>query len=251
MHSYVSRARNIDALFFMLGWTRCGFHKKCVGTHYAELMLLNPVGCADHVVHSGASGPRNIDSLFLCSGGTGKDSTTGVSGQVMPNLCFCIRWDLQVTWCIQVLTRHKMSTQYFSCLGGSGVASKKAHDTRYAELVVFILWAAGHVVHSGVPRAQNINALFFMLGWDQYRFHKKRAGTCYAELVFFHPVGFVGHVVHSTTSVLRNVDTLFSSLGWDRYGFHKKCVGTRYAELVFLHPVGSMGHVVDSGASAA
>jgi hypothetical protein len=33
--------------------------------------------------------------------------------------------------------------------------------------------SAGHVVHSGASMARNIEALFFMLGWDQYRFHKK------------------------------------------------------------------------------
>jgi hypothetical protein len=30
----------------------------------------------------------------------------------------------------------------------------------------------------------------FMLGWEQYGFDKKHTGTCYAELVFLHPVGF-------------------------------------------------------------
>jgi hypothetical protein len=58
----------------------------------------------------------------------------------------------------------------------------------------------GHIVHSGAFVMQNIDATFFMLGWDRYRFHKKLIGTRYVKLVFFHPVGSVGHVVHSSAS---------------------------------------------------
>jgi hypothetical protein len=49
----------------MLGRDRYGFDKKRVGTHYAELMFLHPVGSVGHVVHSGASEPRNVIALFL------------------------------------------------------------------------------------------------------------------------------------------------------------------------------------------
>jgi hypothetical protein len=85
-----------------------------------------------------------------------------------------------------------------------------------------------------------------MLGWDQYRFHKKRARTRYAELVFFHPLGSAGHIVHSGASGARNAHTIYFMLGWAQCGFHKKRVETRYTEFVFLDLVGSAGHLVHS-----
>jgi hypothetical protein len=98
-------------------------------------------------------------------------------------------------------------------------------------------------VHSGTSGERIIDALFFMLEWNWYRFHKKCARRCYTELVFLHPVGSIGHVVHSGASRVRNVDTLFFMLRWARCGFHKKRAGTCYTELVCLHLVQFAGHI--------
>jgi hypothetical protein len=91
----------------------------------------------------------------------------------------------------------------------------------------------GHVVHSSASGPQNVDALFFLFGWDRYGFHKKRTGTRYAELLFLHLVGSACHIVHSGASEAQNINALFFMLGWVWCGFHKKHAGTHYAELVF------------------
>jgi hypothetical protein len=52
VHSCAYMAQKVDTLFFKLGWARCGFYKKLVGTSYAELVFFRAVGSVGHVAHS-------------------------------------------------------------------------------------------------------------------------------------------------------------------------------------------------------
>jgi hypothetical protein len=97
LDSGASRAQNVNALFFKLESAQCCFHKKHTRTCYAEFVFLHPVGSTCHVVHFVASGTRNINAHFSCTGGNESDSTQNVLGHVKPNLCFCIQLDVWVT----------------------------------------------------------------------------------------------------------------------------------------------------------
>jgi hypothetical protein len=97
LHSCASGAQNVDALFFMLGWARCNFHKKHVGTSYIELVFFHPVRSAGHVAHSVHPGCKTLMNYFSFLCGPGAVSIKSVSWHVTMNLFFCIRWVLWVT----------------------------------------------------------------------------------------------------------------------------------------------------------
>jgi hypothetical protein len=56
LRSGVSGGQNFNALFFMLGWARCGSEKKCNWTRYTELVFLHLMRSMGHVVHFWVSG---------------------------------------------------------------------------------------------------------------------------------------------------------------------------------------------------
>jgi hypothetical protein len=104
VHYGATGARNIDSLFFMLGWTQCGSHKKRARGRYTKFVFLHPGGSVGHVVRSGASERKILMHYFLCSGRPGVDLTKTAAGHNRPKLCFCIL----------VCLGHEMSTYFFS-----------------------------------------------------------------------------------------------------------------------------------------
>ncbi len=87
---------------------------------------------------------------------------------------------------------------------------QKAQRTRYAkQMFLHPVGSVGHVVHCVVSGTQNIDALFIMLLWDRYGFHKKRDGTRYAKLVFLHPEGSASQELHSGGYWVQNCHTQF------------------------------------------
>jgi hypothetical protein len=108
---------------------------------------------------------------------------------------------------------------------------------------------ASHVMHFGTSGARNIGALFFMLRWDRYRFHKNTHGTRYTELVFF-----ASGVICGSRSAFRCVyvtkcrhTTFYAQVGLVRIPqkvrrdtLHRSCVFAFWGW-------GVVGHVVHSG----
>jgi hypothetical protein len=113
----------------MLGWARCGSHKKHVGTCYDEHVFLHLEGYAGPVVRYGPCMTLNIDALFFIPWWAVADPIKSVLKYVMSNMCFCIRCDLLIMYCIWVRPRCESSMHYFGCSGGPGAdATRSAPD---------------------------------------------------------------------------------------------------------------------------
>jgi hypothetical protein len=252
VHSGASGVRNFDTLFFMLWWDRYRFHEKRIGTSYAELVFLHPVGFAGHVLFRCIRGMKCRRTIFHAWVGLVR-----IAQKVRRNT---FHWTCDFAssgiygsssafWCVWGAKRRR--TIFHARVGPVWIWQKALQDMLRRTWIFYPVGSTGHVVHSSVSVARNAVALFFILGWTWSNFDEKRVRTHYDELVFLHSAGSAAHIVHSIASGARNVDALFFMLRWDRYGFDKKRTWTRDAELVFLHLVGPAGHVVHSGAFGA
>jgi hypothetical protein len=86
-------------------------------------VFLHPGGSAGHVVCPGC---ETSTHYFPCSGGPGLDPIKSTPRHITPNLCFCIRCDIRVTYRVLVRPGQKMSMHYFSCSDGPGVDPTKS-----------------------------------------------------------------------------------------------------------------------------
>jgi hypothetical protein len=98
------------------------------------------------------------------------------------------------------------------------VVSKKLDGRRYSDLMfLHPMGSVGHVEHSGASGEQNIDALFFKLGWAMCGFHKKRVGggwfTLYRTCVFAYGIIYGSHNAFQCVQGHKTTMHYFSCLG--------------------------------------
>jgi hypothetical protein len=134
-------------------------------------------------------GDETSAHYISCSSETGAVSIKSASGQVMLNLCFCIWWDMRVTYCILVRPGAKHRRTIFHAHVGPVWNPQKSAPSHITPNLCF---ASGgfYGSHSALRcvRVTKHRASFFLVRRDRYGFHKKCTGTRYADLVFLHPV---------------------------------------------------------------
>jgi hypothetical protein len=127
VHSGASGVRNVDALFFMLGWARCGFHKQCAKTRYAELVFFFAFGgiCRSRIAFQCIRATKHQRTILHARGGPGVVSIKSAPGHVTRRTRLFGSIERSRS-CIPVHSGREWSMHYFSCLGGPSVDSIKS-----------------------------------------------------------------------------------------------------------------------------
>jgi hypothetical protein len=131
VHSGSSGARIVDGLFFMLRWAWYGLYKQCTGTLRRTYIFASSGICGSGSAFWCVWAVKHRHIIFNLSG-TCIDSTKSALRHLTPSFCFCIRWNLRVTYCIPVHPSRATSMHYLSCSSGPGavsIASVSGHVT--------------------------------------------------------------------------------------------------------------------------
>jgi hypothetical protein len=95
-------------------------------------------------------GTKCQHTIFQAPVGLVQFPQKSASGHVMSNLCFWIRWDIRVTYCILVHQRRETSMHYFSRSWGQvRILEKVRWDTLCRTFVLHPVGPVGHVLRCG------------------------------------------------------------------------------------------------------
>jgi hypothetical protein len=117
-------------------------------------------------------------------------------------------------------------TIFHAWVGPVRIEQNARRDTLHRSLFLHPVGYVGHVVHFGASGVRIIDALLFMLGWDQFRFNKKQGETLCCTCVF------TSDWIYGSRSAFWYVRGV-KHQRTDRYRLNKKRVGICYTEFVF------------------